>query len=198
MTTPAATEAVPATFERRRDARVDIEVVTRAREGDPAAFETLYRLRIERVARYVGAIVRDRARTEDAVAETFLQAWRDLPKLRQPDRFDGWLLRIAYRRALAEARVRTHATLDAASTVPDERRDGSPEDSLEAALTTAEVQDALRRLPDAAREVLMLRHLGELSHREIAAQLGKSEEAARAAYSRAARDLRQLLEDGRA
>ena len=172
-----------------------IEVVQRAREGDADAFGVLYRARIGRIGRYVGAIVRDAALAEEAVAETFLQVWRDCATLRQPERFDAWLFRIAYRRALAAVRAPRSEPLEAAAHVADERREGDPQDSLDGVLTSEAVRAALLNLSDAHREVLVLRHIAELSHREIAAQLGKSEDAVRTAYSRAARAFREQLEE---
>ena len=173
----------------------DIEaLVRRAQGGDAEAFGVLYRVSVARIGRYVGAIVRDRARTEEAVAETYLHAWRDLGKLRQPERFIAWLYRVAHRRALAEVRRPRLEQLEVAEQVVDERRDASPEDSALASMTAAGVRDVLLALPEAHREVLVLRHMGELSHREIALQLGKTEEAVRVAYSRAVRAFRSELE----
>lgn len=172
-----------------------IEVVQLAQQGDADAFGALYRARIGRIGRYVGAIVRDAALAEEAVAETFLQVWRDLATLRQPERFDGWLYRIAYRRALAAVRERRSEPLEAAAHLADHRREGDPQDALDGVVTSEAVRNALLSLSDAYREVLVLRHIAELSHREIAEQLGKSEEAVRAAYSRAARALREQLEE---
>ncbi len=168
-------------------------LVRQAQHGDTEAFNRLYRLRIAPIGRYIGAIVRDASRTEEAVAETFLQVWRDLGKLREAERFDGWLYRIAYRRALAEVQRRRLEPLEAADQVADQRRDGNPEDSLDAVLTSEAVRRALLGLSDAHREVLVLRHIAELTHREIAAQLGKSEDAVRMAYSRAVRALRTQM-----
>lgn len=169
-------------------------LVRRAQGGDAEAFGVLYRVSVARIGRYVGAIVRDRTRTEEAVAETYLHAWRDLGKLRQPERFIAWLYRIAHRRALAEVRRPRVEQLAVAEHVVDERRDASPEGSALASMTASTVREVLLMLPEAHREVLVLRHMGELSHREIALQLGKSEEAVRVAYSRAARALRSELE----
>ncbi len=169
-------------------------LVRRAQQGDADAFGALYRAHVDRIGRYVGALLRDAGRSEEAVAEAFLHAWRDIRQLREPERFVAWLYRIAYRRAMAEARRPRADSLDEAAHVLDERRDASPESAALAAMTAATVRSALLELPDAYREVLVLRHMGELSHREIAQQLGKSEEAVRVAYSRAARALRGQLE----
>lgn len=173
----------------------DVLTVRRAQDGDTGAFEAIYRQRVARIGRYVGAIVRDPTRTEDAVSETFLQAWRDLRALRDPQRFDAWLYRIAHRRALAEVR-RTRPTLpiEEAAAVPDERGASEPQSALDGRLAAAEVRAALLQIKESYREVLVLRHFGGLSHREIAVQLGKSDEAVRAMYSRGARQLRGVLE----
>ncbi len=173
----------------------DIEaLVRRAQGGDAEAFGVLYRVSVARIGRYVGALLRDPAQTEEAVAEAYLHAWRDLGKLRQPERFIAWLYRIAHRRALAEVRRPRLEQLEAAERVVDERREARPEDAVLASMTAAAVREVLLALPEAQREVLVLRHMGELSHREVAQQLGKSEEAVRVAYSRAARALRAELE----
>lgn len=173
----------------------DIEaLVRRAQGGDAEAFGVLYRVSVVRIGRYVGAIVHDRTRTEEAVAEAYLHAWRDLGKLRQPERFIAWLYRIAHRRALVEVQRPRLEQLEVAERVVDERRDASPEDSALASMTAADVREVLLALPETHREVLVLRHMGELSHREIAVQLGKTEAAVRAAYSRAARAFRSELE----
>jgi RNA polymerase sigma-70 factor (ECF subfamily) len=168
--------------------------VERARRGDRDAFATLYRSRFEAIARYVRAIVGNAAQAEDAVSETFLQAWRDLPKLREPERFDAWLYRIAHRRALGEiAQRRTAQPLEEAESIPDERRERSPQAALDAATEIERVRGALLDLSDSHREVLVLRHLLDRSYREIAEQLGKSEEAVRAMHVRAARELRRRV-----
>ena len=174
---------------------VDLELVRRAQEGDRAAFEAIYRRTVGNIAGYVGAIVRDRAATEDAVSETYLQAWRDLRSLRKPERFDAWLYRIAHRRALTEVRrARPHRPIEEAESVADERRSTEPQAALDGQLTAERVRGALLQLRESQREVLVLRHFGGLSHRAIAEELGKSEQAVRAAYSRAARELRRALE----
>lgn len=170
-------------------------LVMRAREGDRDAFAQIFRLRFETLRRYVGSIVRDGDRTQDVMAETFADAWRDLPKLRDPERFDGWLLRIAHRRAIDELRsYRPVTALDAAGDLPDERRDTSPEAMAEAAADAERVLGALAGLPDAQREVVTLRHLHDLSYERIARQMGRSNDAVRQLHQRAMGRLRRNLD----
>ncbi len=75
----------------------------------------------------------------------------------------------------------------------DTHRFSSPVEALEARAATERVRRALLRLPEAQREVMVLRHLYELSHPEIAERLGKSHGAVRVIHHRALKALRALL-----
>jgi RNA polymerase sigma-70 factor (ECF subfamily) len=70
------------------------DVVEAARDGDHAAFETLAVAAGDRMFAIACLILRDRQRAEDAVQEALVHAWRRLPSLRDPDRFDAWLRRL--------------------------------------------------------------------------------------------------------
>lgn len=177
------------------DAETLTPLVLRSREGDRDAFAQIFHMRFEALRRYIGAIVRDADRTQDALAETFADAWHNLPKLRDAERFDGWLLRIAHRRAIDELRRhRPVATLDVAGDLPDERRDTSPPAMAEAAADAERVRGALAALPDAQREVVTLRYLHDLSYERIARQMGRSNDAVRQLHQRAIGRLRRTLD----
>lgn len=76
------------------EAGVTIDLVERARRGDHAAFETLASAAYHRLYAIAARIIRDQYAAEDAVQEALVRAWRDLPGLRDPDRFDAWLHRL--------------------------------------------------------------------------------------------------------
>lgn len=173
-------------------------LVERARAGDRHAFADIYQLRLQPVSRYVGAIVRDPHRTEDAVAQTFLHAWRDLAKLRRADRFEPWLFRIAHHRALDELPKHPVESLRDDLAIPDTATDGSPERTLERTQRINAIRAALLDLPDTQRDVVALHSLLGLPHRQVAQQLGKSEVAVRAIYSRATSAMRDQLRIPRA
>jgi len=171
-----------------------LALVEAARSGDRDAFAALYRARFAPIMRYVRGLLRSGDPVEDAVADTFVEAWRDLPKLRKPAAFDGWLYRIAHRRALAVASKRSATVdLEAVAEVADDDQHVAPEAMAEQSEERERIRVALLRLPDEQREVLVLRHFQGLSHREIGAALGKSEQAVRAQHYRAARELRGHL-----
>jgi RNA polymerase sigma factor (sigma-70 family) len=120
---------------------------------------------------------------DDCFQETVISALRAYPKLRHSDNLRGWLLTIAHRKALDVHRSRARRAVpvedpDPGHTVPDAPRDD--------ALWTA-VHD----LPPKQRGAVLLRFVGDLSHREIAAALGSSEEAARRALADGLANLRK-------
>jgi RNA polymerase sigma-70 factor, ECF subfamily len=85
-----------------------VTLVERARGGDNAAFRELVELEADRCFAIAYRIVRDRERAHDAVQQALLLAWRDLPKLRDANRFEPWLYRLLIRACWQERRhVRT-------------------------------------------------------------------------------------------
>ena len=171
-----------------------IELVERARDRDRDAFETLYRLQFPSIARQVAALVRDPDRAEDVVAQTFLLAWKDLPRLRRADRFDSWLARIAHHQAMSELRRRSTAPLEDAPEPADPSEFSSPSQRLERAADGDRLRVALLQLPNDQRAVLMLRFLRDLPHADVARLLGRSEQATRALQYRALRSMQRLIE----
>lgn len=167
------------------------DLVRRARGGDAQAFAEIYRARVVAISRYIGAIVRDVHRAEDAVAQTFLLAWRDLPRLRQAERFDAWLLRIAHNRAVSELGQRPTVPLDAVPAPVAADAASSPSAAAERQAESERLRAELLRLSPAHRDVLVLRFFHELSHAEVARVLGRRVEAVRALQYRALQQLRK-------
>ncbi len=85
---------------------MDRAVIERARGGDTDAFETIVRERMDAVYRLSLAIVGDEADARDAAQETFVSVWRRIASLREVDRFDAWLQRIAVNAARMTLRGR--------------------------------------------------------------------------------------------
>jgi DNA-directed RNA polymerase specialized sigma24 family protein len=85
---------------------VDRDLVEKAQRGDRDAFGVLARSRADQLFAIGQRILRDVGRAEDAMQQALVIAWRELPRLRDPDRFDAWLTRLLVNACYAEARRR--------------------------------------------------------------------------------------------
>src|SRR4029079_13300175 len=70
------------------------DLVIRARDGDRDAFSALAAQSLGRLTAVARMILRDEYAAQDAVQDAFIEAWRSLPGLREPDRFDAWIRRL--------------------------------------------------------------------------------------------------------
>jgi RNA polymerase sigma-70 factor, ECF subfamily len=159
----------------RRDTRIgpaiDRSLIDRARNGDPDAFETIVRARMDAVYRLTSAILGDEADARDAAQETFVAAWRQLPRLRDLEKFEAWLQRVAVNASRMTLRARGRRRIreipsSAIATMPDRALDdGGRPDRHDAAILGA----ALAMLPVDQRAILVLHHLEGRPLAELAA-----------------------------
>ena len=153
-----------------------------ARAGDANAFGQLY----ARYARMVHGLLLARvppAEVDDLVQEVFLQAWRRIASLREAGAFGGWLAMITRNRATDYYRRTVHT-----AELPD---------SLAAADSRAPearaVLEAIKGLPEAYREPLLLRLVEGMTGPEIAAQTGLTPASVRVNLHRGMKQLREKL-----
>lgn len=144
------------------------EMVDRAMHGDHDAFAALIGLATNRLYALASLILRDPDRAEDAVQEAIVRTWRELPRLRDPEKFDAWLRRLTVNACFDEARrVRRRAEVSLVRIA-----DRSTADPAGALVENDRIDRAFRRLPFDQRTVLVLQHHLDLSHAEIAETLG--------------------------
>ena len=121
---------------------------------------------------------------DDVFQETVVAALRAYPKLRHADNLRGWLLTIAHNKALDHHRARAKRPVPAEEIeVVGSLNGAEPRDE--------DLWDAVHGLPPKMRGAVLLRFVGDLSHREIAIALGSSEDAARRSLSDGLAKLRQ-------
>ncbi len=144
-------------------------LVERAGAGDHDAFATLVRGIIARLDAAARLILRDPELARDAVQETLVQAWRDLPGLRDPDRFDAWIHRITVRSCLTILRRRRRRVIEVelTSTV-----DVPVRDSGSFVVDRDQVERALRELDPGMRAVVVAHFFLGQPLPEVAAALG--------------------------
>ena len=145
------------------------DLVEAARNRDREAYAELIRVRGDRLYALAQRILRDVDRAEDALQEALVITWRDLPGLRDPDRFDAWLHRLVVRACLVEAkheRRRISNLLTLPLDVP------SLSDDFLSVADRDQLERGFRRLPPEQRALLVLRHFDGRDPAEIAELLG--------------------------
>jgi RNA polymerase sigma-70 factor (ECF subfamily) len=170
--------------------------VIAAQRGDQVAFVDLLRGRVDRLFSIARRILRDVDRAEDALQDALVIAWRDLPDLRDPDRFDFWIQRVLSNMCIEHARRdrRRYAKLQVLNV------DGhSAPDEIAGVVDRDIVDRAFRRLKPDERTVLVLRHYLGYEPSTIADVLGVPAGTIRARLHHAHRAMRAAIEaDARA
>lgn len=177
----------------------DAQLVVAAREGDRAAFAEL----IDRHACLLLAICRrglgQSGLAEDAAQEATLQAWLNLDRLQQPERFGAWLMAIGMNMCHRIRRQRTQDAWSLEAMLGGRYIDGfmearpGPEELAEAAELRAEVRRGIDGLPPGQRVAVLHFYLAGLTHTETAVLLGISVGAVKTRLHKARRSLYQHL-----
>ena len=168
------------------------ELVERARRGDHDAFAALAGAALFRLDAAARLILRDPDQAKDAVQETLVRAWRDLPTLRSPDRFDAWLHRLLVHACYREARrVKHREVVEIHMTMPDAHGAGDIQD-----LTAVrdQLERGFRRLTPEQRAVLVVHHYLGLADAEAAIVLDIAVGTFKSRLHRASAALRAALE----
>jgi RNA polymerase sigma-70 factor (ECF subfamily) len=148
---------------------VDRTLIEAARSGDEEAFASIARGSADRLFSVAHRILRDVGRAEDAVQQTLVTAWRQLPELREVDRLEAWIHRILVHACYSEAKRARRWSANVRALPVDGQ--ATPDTIL-----SIETRDALdrgfRRLPPEQCAVFVLHHYLDLPLAEIAETLG--------------------------
>jgi RNA polymerase sigma-70 factor (ECF subfamily) len=165
-------------------------LVAQARSGDRDAFEAIVADATDRLHAVAVLVLRDRGAAEDAVQEALLKAWRDLPGLRDPDRFDAWLRRLLINACHDEQRRRRRQP----QTELLPAHHGSTADSSGAFLDRDRIGRAFARLPVPQRAAVVLYHYLDLPLTDVADALGTSTGTTKSRLFQARRAMRAALD----
>ena len=166
------------------------ELVERASNGDHDAFAVLVGVSVARLEAVARLILRDQELARDAVQEAYIRAWRDLPGLRDPDRFDAWLHRLTVNSCLDAVRRRKRRPIevDLSPAMPpvigDQTANIADRDQLER---------GFRRLRAEQRAVLVLHYYVGLSASAVAETLDIPVGTAQSRLNRALTELRAAI-----
>ena len=175
-----------------QEVHVDLtDLVLRAQQGDEQAFASLVIAVGNRLHAVSKRILRDADLAEDATQQALLRMWRELPKLREPARFEAWSYRVVVRCCYAEGR-KTRRWAPNLHALPE--ADWAGPDTIAPIWDRDQVERGFRRLSLEHRAVLVLHYYLDLSPDEIAETLGVPAGTVRSRLFYAMRDLRASLE----
>jgi RNA polymerase sigma-70 factor (ECF subfamily) len=170
---------------------MDPELVTMAQQGDQQAFETLATLAHPRLYRVALGVLGDAAGADDATQRALVAVWRDLPRLRDADRFDAWSYRLLVRACYAEAKRRPGWLPESAigeadvPAAPDDYHGVVERDQLERGLAQLSIEH---------RAVIVLRYMLDLPLDQVADALDMSVGTVNSRLHRALKALRAALD----
>jgi RNA polymerase sigma-70 factor (ECF subfamily) len=175
---------------------MDTELVVRAQDGDQAAFASLTEAIDDRFHGVAFGILRDMELAQDAVQSALLTLWRDLPKLRDPLRFEPWSYRLLVRACYAESRRDRRWMPNLVHRVTD---DTPVEGGFDTVVDRDQLERGFRRLSLEQRAVIVLHHFLDMPLERVAETLGIPPGTARSRLFRAVQALRAALDaDARA
>jgi RNA polymerase sigma-70 factor (ECF subfamily) len=167
---------------------MDVDLVVRAQQGDKGAYAAVA---TEVAGRFLGVarrILRDAQLAEDATQQALLAVWQDLPRLRDPARFEAWSYRLLVRACYAEARSRRRwvAVLPEVSAASD--------GDLGSVADRDQLERGFRRLSLDHRTIVVLHHYLDLPIDRVAEILGIPAGTAHSRLHHAMRALRAALD----
>jgi RNA polymerase sigma-70 factor (ECF subfamily) len=166
-------------------------LVERARGGDHDAFSELARAAVVRLDQAARLILRDPELARDAVQEGLIRVWRDLPKLRDLDRFDAWVHRLIVNSCLDQVRRRRRRVIEVELTPIDSP---ATPDTTRAQADRDEVDQVLRRLDEQGRAIVVLHYYLGMPLTEVAATLGVPVGTVKSRLHRALTEMRVAMD----
>jgi RNA polymerase sigma-70 factor, ECF subfamily len=172
-----------------RESELLTRAIARAKEGDASALDFLYVRYADDVCGYVQSIVRDPHEAEDITQSLFCKLLNKIQRYEQRQvPFSAWILRVARNAALDHLRARRQIPFEEVRTTDE----GHDEVQFERCHS---LREALDRLPEEQREVLVLRHVVGLSPVEIADRMEKTESAIHGLHHRGRGALKVALRE---
>lgn len=178
----------------------DAELVRRVASGETAPFATLMQRYAPVVLGYLYGRVRSEADREDILQEVFLEAFRQIGRLRRPERFGPWLMRIGRSKLIDFYRHKQRRSSHEAEIFGDNPADADPidpapgpRDRLVETELQWRVREAIGRTRDRYRTVLYMRLIAEEEPQAIAKRLGLKESTVRMRLMRGLEQLRKRM-----
>ena len=181
----------------------DNELVRNFMDGDKSAIETLVTRHKNRVYTYIVLIVKDEFLAEDIFQDTFIKVIRSLKRGKYQEKgiFVSWVVRIAHNLIIDHFRKSKHMNMfsndDSDYDILNSQRfaDATREDEMIQEQINGSIRDLVDQLPAEQRDVILLRHYGGLSFKEISEQTNVSINTALGRMRYALINMRKLIEE---
>lgn len=169
----------------------EIKLVKLCKKGDAKAQYKLYKLYSKGMYNLAVRMTGDRNEAEDVLQDAFIKAFSEVHKLNNEKAFGGWLRRIVVNHCIDVTRKSKIIFTDV-----ENLKDLHPDsEKVEESVDPELVHEMIKRLPDGAREILVLRALEGYKHAEIGEKLGISESTAKTQFFRAKQLLAKMLNE---
>jgi RNA polymerase sigma factor (sigma-70 family) len=181
----------------------DQELVKKFLNGDKSSIEVLIKRHKNKVYTYISLTVKNQHLAEDIFQDTFIKVIKSLHEGKYKDngKFLSWVIRIAHNLIIdhyrKEKQINTYSNEDYEADIFNSRRlaDGNVEEFLIQDQITSDVRRLIEELPDDQKQVILLRHYGGLSFKEIAEQTDVSINTALGRMRYALINLRKLIKE---
>ncbi len=161
----------------------EVLLISQCRIGNERARYQIYKLYVKAMYNIATRMSGNKADADDIIQDAFIKAFTEIGKLKNDDAFGGWLKRIVINKCLDLKKKRKHLFIEeridkqAVGEIPEEEFDSTVRERL--------VHKTIKKLPDGAREILVLRALEGYRHAEIAEMLGITESTSKTQFFRA-------------
>lgn len=167
------------------------DIIKECQQGQTDRFGELYDAYVRRIYNFIYYKTRHKETAEDLTSTTFFKALTHIGQCDPHKKFSSWLYKIAHNTVIDHYRsIKPEVNIDDVWDLTD---DSDVVRDLDATLRLGEVEKYLKTLPSEKRNIIFMRVWQEMSYREIADAVGKSEASCKMAFSRAIADLRSTL-----
>lgn len=177
------------TFSAKLNNADEVDIVTRAQQGDVPAFEALYRQHLPMIYSLCYRMVVDRSMAEELTQEAFIRVWHKLDLFQGQSKFSTWLYQLAKNVVLSSLRKKQVIDWQADYT---KVLDKTSERETNVA-NIHDLENAILTLPNGARQVFVLHDVEGHKHKEISGFLGIAEGTSKTQLHRARKLLKELL-----
>lgn len=159
-----------------RKQKIDEALVKRFINGDMKAFDSIYAVFNSGLQNFIFTLIKTEADTEDLVHEVFVKLWENRENLKNPASFDTYLFTIAHNSTISFLRKKAKSTdyVEYVKSIQAGEEDAGPAEALNREEIDEKVNLLIEKMPPRQREVFQLRHIRNMSYKEIALSLGIS------------------------